>query len=103
MGPDGDSVLEEMIEDKKSLSPMKGITDADIEQEATALLGGLPDFEREVLRLRFGIGHDREHTLQEIGKKFDLTRERIRQIELKALAVLRDPKHSERLRCLLPN
>ena len=103
VGPDGDSVLEEMIEDKKSLSPMKGITDADIEQEATALLGGLPDFEREVLRLRFGIGHDREHTLQEIGKKFDLTRERIRQIELKALAVLRDPKHSERLRCLLPN
>ena len=103
VGPEGDSVLEEMIEDKNALSPSQGLVSADIEQEAKELLGSLPEFEREILRLRFGIGYDREHTLQEIGKKFDLTRERIRQIELKALAVLRDPKRSERLRCLLPN
>ena len=103
VGPDGDSTLEEMIEDEKSLSPVKGLVKGDLENQAARLLEGLDPMVGQVLRLRFGIGCDREHTLQEIGKKFDLTRERIRQIEIKALQDLRDPEQIERLRYLLPD
>ena len=85
VGPDGDSTLEEMLEDERSVSPVQGLVAGDLVDEAAALLGGLDPMESDVLRLRFGIGCDREHTLQEIGKMFDLTRERIRQIEIKAL------------------
>ena len=103
VGPDGDSILEEMIEDKNSLSPAQGLVESDLEQEASHVLEGLSDMESEILRLRFGIGGGREHTLQEIGKRFDLTRERIRQIELKALETLREPQRAGRLRFLMPN
>ena len=103
VGPDGDSTLEEMLEDERSVSPVQGLVAGDLEHEAAMLLGGLEPMESDVLRLRFGIGCDREHTLQEIGKMFDLTRERIRQIEIKALQDLRRPELIERLRYLLPN
>ena len=103
VGPDGDSTLEEMIEDKTSLSPVKGIVKDDLESQAEELLNDLDPMVGEVLRLRFGIGCDREHTLQEIGKRFDLTRERIRQIEIKALKDLRSPDKAERLRYLIPD
>ncbi len=103
VGPDGDSTLEEMIEDQKALSPVKGLVKGDLQSQAAQLLNGLDPMVGQVLRLRFGIGCDREHTLQEIGKKFDLTRERIRQIEIKALQDLRDPEKIERLRYLLPD
>ena len=66
-----------------------------------ATRGGLSPSEERVLRMRFGIGFEREHTLQEIGKKFELTRERIRQIEAKALAQLREPGRASLLRQLL--
>ena len=103
VGPDGDSTLEEMLEDERSVSPVQGLVAGDLVDEAAALLGGLDPMESDVLRLRFGIGCDREHTLQEIGKMFDLTRERIRQIEIKALQDLRRPELIDRLRYLLPN
>ena len=101
VGPDGDSSLEDMLEDPKAVSPMATVVTEDLENEITSVLDGLSDFERRVLHLRFGIGCDREHTLQEIGKMFDLTRERIRQIELKALESLRQPEIAERLRSML--
>ena len=101
VGPDGDSSLEDMLEDPKALSPMASVVTEDLGNEITAALDGLSDFERQILRLRFGIGCEREHTLQEIGKMFDLTRERIRQIELKALESLRQPEIAERLRSML--
>ena len=101
VGPDGDSSLEDMLEDPKAQSPMASVVTEDLEKEITLVLDGLSDFEQRVLRLRFGIDCEREHTLQEIGKMFDLTRERIRQIELKALESLRQPEIAERLRSML--
>ena len=80
---------------------MDGVVTEDLGNEITSALEGLSDFEQRVLRLRFGIDCEREHTLQEIGKKFDLTRERIRQIELKALESLRQPEIADRLRSML--
>ena len=103
VGPDGDSTLEEMVEDKNAVSPVQGLVDVDLEKRTAEILADLPEMEREILRLRFGIGCDRMHTLQEIGKRFDLTRERIRQIELKAIETLRDPERAEKLRYLMPN
>lgn len=103
VGPEGDSTLEEMIEDEKSLSPVGGLVQGDLESKADELLKGLDPMVGQILRLRFGIGCDREHTLQEIGQMFDLTRERIRQIEIKALQDLRAPDKIERLRYLLPD
>ena len=103
VGPDGDSTLEEMVEDKTALSPIQGLVDGDLEQQTADILADLPEMEREILRLRFGIGCERMHTLQEIGQKFELTRERIRQIELKALDALREPERAEKLRYLMLN
>ena len=103
VGPDGDSTLEEMVEDKNAISPVHGLVAVDLEKQTADVLSDLPEMERDILRLRFGIGCERMHTLQEIGKKFGLTRERIRQIELKALDALREPGRAERLRYLMPN
>ena len=103
VGPEGDSTLEELIEDEKAVSPVTGLTMDDLETQAGDLLKGLDEVSRRVLKLRFGIGCDREHTLQEIGRKFGLTRERIRQIEIKALKQLRRPDTISRLRYLLPD
>ncbi len=103
VGVDGDSILEDMLEDKNSLSPMRGLVEEDLEHHAATLLERLPQMEGDVLRLRFGIGCEREHTLQEIGQMFSLTRERIRQIEIRALEALRDPEQVKQLRYLLPN
>ena len=102
VGPDGDSTLAEMLEDKQAASPMQELVDGDLVGETAGVLGSLPEMERRVLQLRFGIGHERQHTLQEIGEKFGLTRERIRQLELKALADLRQPEQAATLRYLLP-
>lgn len=102
VGPDGDSTLAEMLEDKHAASPMQELVDGDLVGETAGVLESLPEMERRVLQLRFGIGHERQHTLQEIGEKFGLTRERIRQLELKALADLRQPEQAATLRYLLP-
>ena len=102
VGPDGDSTLEEMLEDQDSPSPAGPIAEDDLKRQAAQMLDGLDPIESKVLRLRFGIGYEREHTLQEIGQMFELTRERIRQIEIKALDYLRKPERAELLRPLLP-
>ena len=102
VGPDGDSTLAEMLEDKHAASPMQELVDSDLVGETADILESLPEMERKVLQLRFGIGHERQHTLQEIGEQFGLTRERIRQLELKALADLRQPEQAATLRYLLP-
>ena len=104
VGPEGDSTLAELLEDRNSQSPEGELVKKNLSESARSLLSELDDQESEVLRLRFGIGGDRrEHTLQEIGEKFLLTRERIRQIEIKALKSLRDPSRAEQLRHLLPD
>ncbi len=103
VGGDGESVLEDLLEDKGSPSPVQDLMDGELECGTSKILDSLPEFEREVLKLRFGIGYDREHTLQEIGKRFKLTRERIRQIEIKAMGSLRDPVVTNKLKNLLSN
>ena len=102
VGREAESALEDMLEDKSSTSPMQGLIDGDVKSHLAAILSTLSENEQAVICMRFGIGYDREHTLQEIGKAFDLTRERIRQIESKALDTLRrDPQRAMQLRCLL--
>ncbi len=102
VGPDGESSLEELIEDKEAVSPLDSLLKGNLPQEAASVLETLPEIEREILQRRYGIGAHREQTLQEIGKHFGLTRERIRQLENKALRKLRDPASIERLRHLVP-
>ncbi len=104
VGREAESALEDLLEDKNSTSPMQGLIDGDVKNHMTAILDTLSQNEQEVICMRFGIGYEHEHTLQEIGKAFDLTRERIRQIEAKALdALRRDPQRAMQLRYLLAN
>jgi RNA polymerase primary sigma factor len=91
-----DSTLEDLIADEKSLSPTESLLEKDLTYHVSKLLGTLSPREEKILRLRFGIGEDGEYTLEEIGRQFGLSRERIRQIEAKALERLRDPnRHNE--------
>ncbi|MEZ5361945.1 MAG: sigma-70 family RNA polymerase sigma factor [Bryobacterales bacterium] len=101
VGRDQESALEDLLEDPGATSPMETLMDSDVKTKTADLLGSLSPNEERVLRMRFGIGYEREHTLQEIGKAFELTRERIRQIEAKALQSLREPRRAALLRQLL--
>ena len=101
VGRDQESALEDLLEDPNAASPMETLMDSDVKTKTADLLGSLSPNEERVLRMRFGIGYEREHTLQEIGKAFELTRERIRQIEAKALQSLREPRRAALLRQLL--
>jgi RNA polymerase primary sigma factor len=91
-----------LIQDRSALSTVDAIYEGDVRDETTGILKALSPREEKVIRLRFGIGCEREHTLEEIGQEFDVTRERIRQIEAKALRRLRTPERAGRLRALLP-
>jgi len=93
-----DSTLEDLIPDEKSLSPSDSLLEGDLVQQIRKLLSGLSPREEKILRLRFGIGEDGECTLEEIGRQFGLSRERIRQIEAKALDRLRDPNRYKQIR-----
>jgi RNA polymerase primary sigma factor len=93
-----DSKLGDFIEDTATVSPDESATHLLMNQETSRILGTLTDRESEVLRLRFGIGKRQDHTLEEVGKVFDLTRERIRQIEAQALRKLRQPRRSKLLK-----
>jgi RNA polymerase primary sigma factor len=101
VGRDVDSALGVWLEDPNASSPTETLIDSDVRSKTADILETLSPAEERVLRMRFGIGFEREHTLQEIGKEFALTRERIRQIEAKALQALRDPSRAPQLRQLL--
>jgi RNA polymerase primary sigma factor len=101
VGRDGESALGDLIEDRWVGSPVDSVIDSNVRDETAAILKTLSPKEEKVIRLRFGIGCEREHTLEEIGQQFDVTRERIRQIEAKALRQLRSPERARHLRALL--
>jgi len=93
-----DSTLEDLIPDEKGLSPSDSLLEKDLTHQIQKLLSGLSPREEKILRLRFGIGEDGECTLEEIGRQFGLSREKIRQIEAKALDRLRDPKRYKEIK-----
>jgi RNA polymerase primary sigma factor len=101
IGDDEDSHLGDFIEDAGVLSPVECATSEGLREATQNMLSGLTSREAKVLRMRFGIDMNTDHTLEEVGKQFDVTRERIRQIEAKALRKLRHPTRSERLRSFL--
>ncbi|GAB2510624.1 RNA polymerase sigma factor RpoD [Microbulbifer agarilyticus] len=101
IGDDEDSHLGDFIEDQNQSSPVDTATSTGLHDATRSVLGGLTAREAKVLRMRFGIDMNTDHTLEEVGKQFDVTRERIRQIEAKALRKLRHPSRSEHLRSFL--
>jgi len=103
IGDDEDSHLGDFIEDSTTLAPADAALYASLREATKEVLESLTPREAKVLRMRFGIEMNTDHTLEEVGKQFDVTRERIRQIEAKALRKLRHPSRSERLRSFLDN
>jgi RNA polymerase primary sigma factor len=100
-GPVGDedsSALGDFIEDEDALSPMDAAAREMLREQVQHALASLSDRERDVLELRFGLRDGKEHTLEEVSRFFDVTRERVRQIEAKALRKLRHPSKSRELR-----
>ena len=103
IGDDEDSHLGDFIEDQTISSPVDDATAAGLREATRDVLNNLTEREAKVLKMRFGIDMPTDHTLEEVGKQFDVTRERIRQIEAKALRKLRHPSRSEHLRSFLEN
>jgi len=101
IGDDEDSHLGDFVEDANSIAPPDAATGSGLKFATSEILETLTPREAKVLRMRFGIGMNTDHTLEEVGKQFDVTRERIRQIEAKALRKLRHPSRSEHLRSFL--
>ena len=101
IGDDEDSHLGDFIEDQTVHSPVESATSSGLKETTHDVLAGLTPREAKVLRMRFGIDMNTDHTLEEVGKQFDVTRERIRQIEAKALRKLRHPTRSDQLRSFL--
>ncbi|XVN42170.1 MAG: RNA polymerase sigma factor RpoD [Candidatus Rickettsia vulgarisii] len=98
VGDDDGSYLGDFIEDKNAVSPIDAATQANLREVTTRVLASLTPREERVLRMRFGIGMNTDHTLEEVGQQFKVTRERIRQIESKALRKLKHPTRSKKLR-----
>ncbi len=103
IGDEEDSHLGDFIEDKSALLPIDAAIQNNLRETTTRVLASLTPREERVLRMRFGIGMNQDHTLEEVGQQFSVTRERIRQIEAKALRKLKHPSRSRRLRSFLDN
>jgi RNA polymerase primary sigma factor len=101
IGEEEDSHLGDFIEDKKVASPLESAIRKNLHQQVRKVLNTLTEREEKVLRWRFGIGEQTDHTLEEVGQEFDVTRERIRQIEAKALRKLRHPSRSKQLKSFM--
>ncbi|MDO4752639.1 MAG: RNA polymerase sigma factor RpoD [Candidatus Saccharibacteria bacterium] len=96
-GDDEDSVLGDFVEDEERISPEDSAANQILKEQLSEIIATLTDREQKIIRLRFGIGGGRPHTLEEVGAEFDVTRERIRQIEAKALSKLRKNKDTKKL------
>ncbi len=103
MGEDGDSQLGDFIEDNATLAPLDAALHASMRNVIKEVLDSLTPREAKVLRMRYGVEMSNDHTLEEVGKQFDVTRERIRQIEAKAMSKLRQPSRSDKLKSFLHN
>jgi RNA polymerase primary sigma factor len=101
IGEEGDSHLSDLIEDRTGVSPADAIINVNLKEQTEHVLRTLSPREEKIIRMRFGMEDGSEHTLEEVGRSFDVTRERIRQIEAKALRKLRHPSRSSKLRLLL--
>jgi RNA polymerase primary sigma factor len=103
VGEEEDSHLGDFIEDKRIMTPSDAVVNINLQEQTKKVLATLTPREEQVLRMRFGIGEKSDHTLEEVGQKFTVTRERIRQIEAKALRKLRHPSRSKRLKSFMEN
>jgi RNA polymerase primary sigma factor len=101
VGDEDDSALGDFIEDQKAVAPPDAIVNNDLQGHTRKVLASLTPREEQVLRMRFGIGEKTDHTLEEVGSRFSVTRERIRQIEAKALRKLRLPSRSKKLKSFI--
>jgi len=101
VGEEEDSHLGDFIEDRQVVSPSAAVISLNLKEETDSVLKTLTPREEKVVKMRFGVGDGSEHTLEEVGQDFSVTRERIRQIEAKALRKLRHPSRSRKLRAFL--
>jgi RNA polymerase primary sigma factor len=101
IGDEGDANLGDLVEDKNAIAPIDAAIQSNLRDTTTRMLASLTAREERVVRMRFGLGMNSDHTLQEVGQQFSLTRERIRQIEAKALRKLKHPSRSRELRTFL--
>ena len=101
IGDDDDSFLGDFIEDKNAVIPEDAVMQLNLRETTTKILSTLTPREERVLRMRFGIGMSSDHTLEEVGQQFSVTRERIRQIEAKALRKLKHPIRSKKLKSFM--
>ena len=101
IGEEGDSNLGDLIEDKSAILPLDAMIQSNLRETTTRMLASLTPREERILRMRFGLGMNSDHTLEEVGQQFSVTRERIRQIEAKALRKLKHPSRSRVLRTFL--
>ena len=103
VGDEEDRRLGDFIEDKNAILPIDAVIQSNLRETTTRVLASVTAREERVLRMRFGIGVNKDHTLEEVGQQFSVTRERIRQIEAKALRKLKHPSRSRKLRSFLDN
>ena len=101
IGEEGDSNLGDLIEDKSVIQPIDAMIQSNLRQTTTRVLASLTPREERIVRMRFGLGMNADHTLEQVGQQFSVTRERIRQIEAKALRKLKHPSRSRVLRSFL--
>jgi RNA polymerase primary sigma factor len=101
IGEEGDSNLGDLIEDKNAILPIDAVIQSNLRETTTRMLASLTPREERIVRMRFGLGMNSDHTLEEVGQQFSVTRERIRQIEAKALRKLKHPSRSRILRTFL--